>query len=175
MNLKDAAQRLGVHYQTVYRWVRSGELTAMRIRGRSEISDAAIHQFVAGRRAVLLSVREPARDGRRVTDLTFDDLLEELEAMSMDPIVAVSAVATFTARTAVPIRSAGDVCFVVKMDDDGEQDRLQCRRPARGQTEQSSSPLPTMLPRPNPPPTAATSASPTATSSSSRSRSSRRR
>ena len=31
MNLKEAARRLGVHYQTAYRWVRSGELVAVRI------------------------------------------------------------------------------------------------------------------------------------------------
>jgi len=45
MNLKAAAHELGVHYQTAYKWVRSGALTAVRIGGRYEISEAAIQQF----------------------------------------------------------------------------------------------------------------------------------
>src|SRR6476469_4767686 len=98
VKLKDAAQLLGVHYQTAYRWVRTGELTATRVGSHYEVSDAAIHQFVAGRRAVVLSARAPAGEKRPATDLSFDDLLEELEAMSMDPITTVPAVATFAAR-----------------------------------------------------------------------------
>jgi PAS domain S-box-containing protein/excisionase family DNA binding protein len=118
MNLKVAAERLGVHYQTAYRWVRSGELTAMRVGTRYDVSEAAIARFTAGRRAVLY-VPEPARDGRRATDLTFDDLLEELEAMATDPIVTVPAAANFTARRGAEV--LGDMCFVVKMDDEDDE------------------------------------------------------
>lgn len=53
MNLKQAAARLGVHYQTAYKWVRSGELSALRIGGRYEVSDAAITRFLANHRAEL--------------------------------------------------------------------------------------------------------------------------
>ena len=37
IELADAAERLGVHYQTAYRWVREGRLPAVRIRGRYRI------------------------------------------------------------------------------------------------------------------------------------------
>lgn len=46
MNLKVAARRLGVHYQTAYRWVRSGELIAVRTGGSYEISEAALTFFL---------------------------------------------------------------------------------------------------------------------------------
>ena len=55
MNLKQAAQRLAVHYQTVYRWVRDGELSAVKVGNRYEVSDAAIDQFLS-RRASLSNV-----------------------------------------------------------------------------------------------------------------------
>jgi MerR family transcriptional regulator, light-induced transcriptional regulator len=34
IELAEAADRLGVHYQTAYRWVREGRLPAVRVRGR---------------------------------------------------------------------------------------------------------------------------------------------
>lgn len=52
MNLKEAARHLNVHYQTAYKWVRAGELRAIRVGGRYEISEGAIAQFVATRRSV---------------------------------------------------------------------------------------------------------------------------
>jgi len=47
MNLKSAARRLGVHYQTAYRYVRSGDLVAVRIGAGYEISEAAIEMLAA--------------------------------------------------------------------------------------------------------------------------------
>ena len=38
VNLKTAALRLGVHYQTAYRWVRSGQLVAVKVGAGYEIS-----------------------------------------------------------------------------------------------------------------------------------------
>ena len=38
IDLQEAARRLGVHYQTAYRWVREGRLTAVRVRGRYELA-----------------------------------------------------------------------------------------------------------------------------------------
>ncbi len=52
MNLKSAARRLGVHYQTAYRWVRSGQLVAVKVGAGYEISDAALARFEAQRAAV---------------------------------------------------------------------------------------------------------------------------
>lgn len=51
MNLKSAARRLGVHYQTAYKWVRSGELVAVKIGLNYEVSEAAIERFLAQRSA----------------------------------------------------------------------------------------------------------------------------
>jgi len=52
VNLKTAARRLGVHYQTAYRWVRSGELVAVKVGSGYEISDAALARFQAQRAAL---------------------------------------------------------------------------------------------------------------------------
>ena len=52
MNLKTAARRLGVHYQTAYRWVRSGELVAVKVGAGYEISEAALERF-QGQRAAM--------------------------------------------------------------------------------------------------------------------------
>ncbi len=52
VNLKSAARRLGVHYQTAYRWVRSGQLVAVKVGAGYEISDAALARFEAQRAAV---------------------------------------------------------------------------------------------------------------------------
>jgi excisionase family DNA binding protein len=51
VNLKTAALRLGVHYQTAYRWVRSGQLVAVKVGAGSEISDAAVARLQAQRAA----------------------------------------------------------------------------------------------------------------------------
>jgi len=51
MNLKQAARRLGVHYQTAYRWVRSGKLAALRVGAVYDISDQAIEKFEREREA----------------------------------------------------------------------------------------------------------------------------
>jgi excisionase family DNA binding protein len=52
VNLKTAARRLGVHYQTAYRWVRSGQLLAVKVGAGYEISDAAVDRFEAQRAAL---------------------------------------------------------------------------------------------------------------------------
>ena len=58
MNLKQAAQQLGVHYQTAYKLVRSGRLAAVCVGARYEISEAAIERYLAERQAMR---RAPAR------------------------------------------------------------------------------------------------------------------
>lgn len=47
MNLKSAARLLGVHYQTAYRYVRAGELVAVRVGAGYEISEAAVEMLKA--------------------------------------------------------------------------------------------------------------------------------
>jgi excisionase family DNA binding protein len=57
VNLKTAARRLGVHYQTAYRWVRSGALVAVKVGNTYEISEAALERFQA-QHAALMRVPE---------------------------------------------------------------------------------------------------------------------
>ena len=42
ISLQTAADRLGVHYQTAYQWVRAGELPAQRIHGRYSLDPKAV-------------------------------------------------------------------------------------------------------------------------------------
>ncbi len=126
MNLKAAARQLEVHYQTAYKWVRSGELTAVRVSGRYEVSESAIERFLAGRRAVASTaeVPPPSRPG---CELSREDVLEELEAMAADPIVTASAVQNLAARRGVDV--LGDLCLVVRMDSDGRRVQVAVDHP----------------------------------------------
>ncbi len=117
MNLKEAAHDLGVHYQTAYKWVRSGELPAVRIGGRYEVSQAAIDQFLAARRTVAGADAAAARATRRTSDLHPEDVLEELEAMLDEPITTVASVTGFAARRGAEV--LGDMCFVIIRDENG--------------------------------------------------------
>jgi excisionase family DNA binding protein len=51
VDLKTAANRLDVHYQTAYRWVRRGNLQAMKLDGRYEVTEAEVRRVQAHRRA----------------------------------------------------------------------------------------------------------------------------
>lgn len=45
MNLQEAADHIGVHYQTAYRWVRGGELVARKTGRSYEITADEVHRF----------------------------------------------------------------------------------------------------------------------------------
>jgi excisionase family DNA binding protein len=49
LDLASAAERLGVHYQTAYQWVRNGLLPASRVRGRYQIAEGALEDFARRR------------------------------------------------------------------------------------------------------------------------------
>jgi len=49
VTLQEAADRLGVHYQTAYRWVRRGELPAVKIAGTYVLDDGDLAAFAAAR------------------------------------------------------------------------------------------------------------------------------
>jgi len=51
MNLKQVARRLGVHYTTAYRWVRTHQLEADRTATGWEVSEAQLRRFEASRRS----------------------------------------------------------------------------------------------------------------------------
>lgn len=49
IDLRTAAERLGVHYQTAYKWVRSGRLAADRVGTRYLLDPAAVAAFAEAR------------------------------------------------------------------------------------------------------------------------------
>ncbi len=120
MNLKQAATAIGVHYQTAYKWVRSGELVAVRIGGRYEVSEAAIERFQS-RRAALSSSDLPADTGMHPVEGP-EHALEELEAMIIEPFIGVNVVARFVARRVAEV--LGGVCNVTLSGKDGN---LMCQ------------------------------------------------
>jgi excisionase family DNA binding protein len=63
LSLQEAAARLGVHYQTVYRWVRQGSLPAVKIGGSYVVEVGAADAFAeARRRPAPPPVRREVRD-----------------------------------------------------------------------------------------------------------------
>src|SRR4051794_21172576 len=48
LSLTEVAERLGVHYMTVYRYVRPGRLPAARVRRTWEVDPAALDAFLGG-------------------------------------------------------------------------------------------------------------------------------
>src|SRR5581483_1204592 len=51
VDLQTAAARLGVHYQTAYRWVRDGSLPAVKRRGAYEVAERDVERFRSARAA----------------------------------------------------------------------------------------------------------------------------
>jgi MerR family transcriptional regulator, light-induced transcriptional regulator len=51
MNLQAAADALGVHYQTAYRWVREGQLAAGKIAGAYDVDKSEVERFLSVRLA----------------------------------------------------------------------------------------------------------------------------
>jgi len=51
MQLRDAAEMLGVHYQTVYGWVRQGTLPARKTPRGYEVSEGDVRDLAARRAA----------------------------------------------------------------------------------------------------------------------------
>ena len=118
MNLKEAAHDLGVHYQTAYKWVRAGELVAVRVGGRYEVSPAAIQRFEAARQAVigdedLLAV--PAIPGP--IDIDPEGLIEQLEALVVEPLIVFPAIVALVAHRGAAV--LGDTCIAVANDENG--------------------------------------------------------
>ena len=63
ITLQEAAARLGVHYQTAYRWVRAGSLPAFKVRGVYQVGVADLEDFDAERQRP-----SPPRQERVVRD-----------------------------------------------------------------------------------------------------------
>jgi excisionase family DNA binding protein len=114
MNLKEAARRLGVHYQTAYRWVRSGELVAVRVGSRYEVSEAAIERLRARRRALGSPRLDDAMPVR-------EDLEAELAKMADGPVLDVEQAVVHLSRRIA--ESTGDMCVVGLLS--AERDRVE--------------------------------------------------
>jgi len=67
LSLDEVAERLDVHYMTVYRYVRQGRLEARRVKGVWQVSEEAIQQFQdeRSRQKAAPSSSSPAMDARR--------------------------------------------------------------------------------------------------------------
>lgn len=63
LDLQTAADQLGVHYQTAYRWARSGMLEASLVAGRYRIDPGALSRFAATRSQPKRPAPRRPRDG----------------------------------------------------------------------------------------------------------------
>lgn len=50
LKLKEVAKRLGMHYNTIYGYVRSGELKAIKFKKVYRIEEVELERFVKGKR-----------------------------------------------------------------------------------------------------------------------------
>ncbi|HET6952086.1 MAG TPA: cobalamin-dependent protein [Acidimicrobiales bacterium] len=64
LTLQEVADRLGVHYMTAYRYVRTGQLAAGRRDGRWAVTAADLAAFEDSRSRAPAAGRRPARPGR---------------------------------------------------------------------------------------------------------------
>jgi excisionase family DNA binding protein len=122
VNLKSAARQLGVHYQTAYRWVRSGQLVAIKVGAGYEVSDAALSRFEA-QRCALERLPEPTIDRAgtltRVAPTRAESLAvldHMIDALSLEP----GPVAQRAARYAAEV--LGDAAIVSLRAGDGDME-----------------------------------------------------
>lgn len=125
MNLKEAAHRLGVHYQTAYKWVRRGELQAIRVGGRYDVSDAAIERFHAQRSA--LRAGSDATEEAVGESSAPTEMLAALDAMGAEALLSERSVLTFAGARAATV--FGDLCVVVRFDERGDPEFMTVQHP----------------------------------------------
>jgi len=114
LELQAAAERLGVHYQTAYGWVRSGRLPATLVRGRYRIAAHALAAFAAQRdRPRAPAPRRPRNGCAEISPTMFGHLLDgaEREARSIVAGLVDDGVGLVTVMQDVlvpALRSVGD-------------------------------------------------------------------
>lgn len=120
MNLKQAAARLGIHYQTAYKLVRSGALSSVRIGGTYEISEAALERYLVEREAVRRGrVGSLPSTPPSTAELTPQRLLDDLAATTRATSLSVQA--TFDAVARGLARTLRDGAVVWMCTDDHER------------------------------------------------------
>ena len=77
MDLQTAADRLGVHYQTAYRWVRGGSLRAVKRGSVYEIEDTELERFQAARSS-------PAPPPKQATVRSWSHQVDRLYALFVE-------------------------------------------------------------------------------------------
>jgi excisionase family DNA binding protein len=112
VNLKTAALRLGVHYQTAYRWVRSGQLVAVKVGAGYEVSDAAVERLLAQRTA---TGRTPEGGAERRPYDPASSIEEALHVLDVT-VDAVTLDSTAVAQRAARViaEHLGDTVFVYR-------------------------------------------------------------
>ncbi len=91
VSLQAAAARLGVHYQTVYRWVRQGVLPAVKVGGSYEVEPAAISALVVARTNPTPPPVRRVRDWPPLSDRLHRCLIAGDEATAGDLIGGLAA------------------------------------------------------------------------------------
>ena len=113
MRLQEAADLLGVHYQTAYAWVRDGQLPARKIRRGYEVSEADVQAMTAKRQRG----REPAaeikvRDWPAQADRLYSAIVDGAETRarrSMDRLAGHVTVIDLCDRVIAPaLRRIGE-------------------------------------------------------------------
>ncbi len=121
MNLKTAARRLGVHYQTAYRYVRSGDLVAVRVGSGYEISESAL-ELARTRLAIHRIVDHPVAAmppaTLAVADADADAALDDLDVLVDACTLSAQPVLDEVVRRLS--REVGDVAAVLLRSADGQ-------------------------------------------------------
>ncbi len=81
VDLREAATELGVHYQTAYRWVRTGRLPAQFIDGRYVIDRSDIVEFATRRSTPRIPTSPTPKRIERASDRVHDALVSGDEAL----------------------------------------------------------------------------------------------
>ena len=66
VDLEAAARKLGVHYQTAYRWVRSGTLRALKVGSGYEIDPEDVERLIGQQRREPSGVGDPDLEAARL-------------------------------------------------------------------------------------------------------------
>jgi len=53
LNLNEVASRLNMHYNTIYKYIKSGELKAVRFKRVYRIEEKDLQKFIKDRRVVV--------------------------------------------------------------------------------------------------------------------------
>ena len=92
MQLRDAAETLGVHYQTAYGWVRQGTLRARKTPRGYEVSEGDVRELMASRAAGAEPPREvQVRDWAAQADRLYTALAAGDEAQARQDFARLAA------------------------------------------------------------------------------------